>query len=124
VPESLALFDFADPSLPSGKRENTNVPSQALFLMNSPFMATAADRFASRLFSERGLRGPELIREAFLQAFSRPPTEAESLETAAFIGRFLTVAKDQGLPDDEARLLALAGFCQSLLCSAEFRFLN
>jgi cytochrome c553 len=124
VPESLALFDFADPSLPLGKRENTNVPSQALFLMNSPFVTTAAERLASLLYNELGLRGSELAREAFLRTFSRPPTEAEGIETKAFIDRFLAVAKDQGLPDEQARLLALTSFCQSLLCSAEFRFLN
>ncbi|MCG8601671.1 MAG: PSD1 and planctomycete cytochrome C domain-containing protein, partial [Verrucomicrobiales bacterium] len=38
VPESLALFDFADPSLLSGKREITTVPSQALYMMNSNFI--------------------------------------------------------------------------------------
>jgi cytochrome c553 len=124
VPESLALFDFSDPSLTSGKREITTVPSQALYLMNSPFLLEASEAFAKRLYNDRGLRGPDLAREAFQLAFSRPPTETEGAEAKAFIERFLATAKSQGIADDEARILALTGFCQSLLASAEFRYLN
>jgi hypothetical protein len=124
VPESLALFDFSDPSLTSGKREITTVPSQALYLMNSPFLLKAADAFARLLYNDRGLRGPDLAREAFYRAFSRPPTPAEGAEAKAFIDQFLTAAKSEGLSDDEARQLALTSFCQSLLSSAEFRYLN
>lgn len=124
VPESLALFDFSDPSLTAGKREITTVPSQALYLMNSPFLVKAAEDFAKQLYGDRGLRGADLAREAFYRAFSRPPTEAEGAETKAFIEQFLAAAKAEGMPEDEARLLALTSFCQSLLASAEFRYLN
>ena len=124
VPESLALFDFSDPSLTSGKREITTVPSQALYLMNSPFLLSASEHLANHLYNDRGLRGPELAREAFYRAFSRPPTEAEGAAAKAFIDQFLATAKSQGLSDDQARLLALTSFCQSLLASAEFRYLN
>jgi cytochrome c553 len=124
VPESLALFDFSDPSLTSGKREITTVPSQALYLMNSPFLMSASEQFAKLLYADRGLRGADLAREAFYRAFSRPPTEAEAAEAKTFIEAFLATAKAQGMPDAEARLLALTSFCQSLLASAEFRYLN
>jgi hypothetical protein len=36
VPEVMTHFDFATPDLPTGKRYNTIVPQQALFMMNSP----------------------------------------------------------------------------------------
>ena len=124
VPESLALFDFSDPSLTSGKREITTVPSQALYLMNSPFVIRSSNALAKLLTEEMGLRGPELAREAFFRAFSRPPTSDEAAEAKAFVEEFLAKAKAEGLPDSEARLLALTGFCQSLLASAEFRYLN
>ena len=124
VPESLALFDFSDPSLTSGKREITTVPSQALYLMNSPFLMSASEQFAKLLYADRGLRGADLALEAFYRAFSRPPTEAEAAAAKTFIEAFLATAKAQGMPDAEARLLALTSFCQSLLASAEFRYLN
>ncbi|HVJ87287.1 MAG TPA: PSD1 and planctomycete cytochrome C domain-containing protein, partial [Caulifigura sp.] len=34
LPDILELFDFAEPSLVTGERETTNVPTQALYLMN------------------------------------------------------------------------------------------
>jgi cytochrome c553 len=36
VPEVMTHFDFATPDMPTGKRYNTIVPQQALFMMNSP----------------------------------------------------------------------------------------
>ncbi len=124
VPESLALFDFADPSLTSGKREITTVPSQALYLMNSTFVIEASERLAAYLINDRGLRGPELAREAFSRCYSRPPTEAESLETQKYIQRFLDAARSENMAPEQARILALTTFCQSLISSAEFRYLN
>ncbi len=41
VPEALALFDFAEPSLVTGERASTTIPAQALFLLNSPAGAAA-----------------------------------------------------------------------------------
>jgi len=124
VPESLALFDFADPSLTAGKREITTVPSQALYLMNSTFVLGAAEAMARTLLEEEGLRGAALAKEAFYRSYSRPPTEAELLATQQYIGQFLETATAENLSSEEARLLALTTFCQSLLASAEFRYLN
>lgn len=124
VPESLALFDFADPSLPAGKREITTVPSQALYMMNSPFILEQAGAMASFLVNERGLCGSELAKEAFYLCYSRPPTPGETERTKQFITAFLKVAQEEGHTAEEARLLALTTFCQSLIGSAEFRYLN
>ena len=38
LPDALAAFDFAEPSLVTGQRATTSVPSQSLYLMNSPFV--------------------------------------------------------------------------------------
>lgn len=124
VPESLTLFDFADPSLISGKREVTTVPSQALYLMNSDFVTQSAEKMASYLVTDLNLRGKKLSNTAFYLAYSRPPTEDEGLRTRDYIERFLKVAADSGMSDEEARILALTTFCQSLISSAEFRYLN
>ncbi|MEM7603062.1 MAG: DUF1553 domain-containing protein [Verrucomicrobiota bacterium] len=124
VPESLALFDFADPSLLAGKREITTVPSQALYMMNSPFILENAKAMAGYLVTDLKLRGEELAKEAFYRCYSRPPTQAESERTQEFIERFLVVAQEEGHSTEAARILALTTFCQSLIGSAEFRYLN
>lgn len=124
VPESLALFDFADPSLLSGKREITTVPSQALYMMNSGFVIENAEAMARELTVDLKLRGGPLVTEAFQRCYSRPPTAEEGRKTKAFIDRFLATAKESGMEEDRARILALTTFCQSLISSAEFRYLN
>jgi hypothetical protein len=124
VPESLELFDFADPSLMTGQRETTTVPSQALYLMNSDFIIRNAERMADRLVNEFKLSGPQLGQTAFYMAYSRPPTAEEGRKTLAYIERFLAAAKENGMDDTQSRRLALVTFCQSLLSSAEFRYRN
>lgn len=124
VPEGLSLFDFSDPSLLSGKREVTTVPSQALYLMNSDFAITSAKAMAEYLVNDQKLRGPELATAAFYLCYSRPPTPEESIHTKEYIERFLEVAKAENLSVEKSRQLALTTFCQSLISSAEFRYLN
>jgi hypothetical protein len=124
VPESLSLFDFADPSLMSGQRDITTVPSQALYLMNSDFIIKSSEAMARHLAQDLNLRGPKLGSAAFYYAYGRPPTSEEGRKTAAYFERFIDTAKQSGMAEDKARQLALTTFCQSLLSSAEFRYLN
>lgn len=124
VPEGLSVFDFSDPSLISGKREVTTVPSQALYLMNSDFAIKSAEAMASYLLEDQKLRGPKLAAAAFYLCFSRPPTEEEGLATKEYIERFLEVAAAENISVEKSRILALTTFCQSLISSAEFRYLN
>ena len=51
LPDALAVFDFAEPGFVTGSRETTNVPSQALYMLNSPFIASAAQKFAERVIA-------------------------------------------------------------------------
>jgi cytochrome c553 len=124
VPESLALFDFADPSLLSGKREITTVPSQALYMMNSDFVIGSAEAMAKHLAEDLGLRGPKLAVEAFYRCYSRPPSPEEGERTRVYFEQFLEAASESGHSPEEARALAFTTFCQSLISSAEFRYLN
>ena len=53
MPEVLAVFDVADPSLVVGQREVTTVATQALFLMNSPFVLEQVRRQTAEALSRR-----------------------------------------------------------------------
>ncbi len=48
VPDLLMQFDMANPEQPNTKRTSTIVPQQALFLMNSPFVAAIVQKIVSR----------------------------------------------------------------------------
>jgi hypothetical protein len=119
LPDVLDLFDFAEPSLVTGVRETTNVPLQALYLMNSPFVQARARGLADRLRQET--EGNEnLVRRAFLLCFSRDPDADEMNMAAAFFERAEQLAND----DVKQRQQILANYCQSLLATAEFRNLD
>jgi hypothetical protein len=115
LPEALAIFDTADPSLIVGQREVTTVPTQALYLMNSPFVLTQAKAFAERLLSAPGEDEEARVERAFRLAVSRLPTTAERAQVLAYL---------RELTEGQGSAKAWASFCQTLLASAEFRYLQ
>jgi hypothetical protein len=123
VPEALAVFDFAEPSLVIGDREETTVPSQALYLLNSASVQRLAEALADRLLA-KDLRGAELGQAAFALAYSRPPTAVELKATQDFFTRFNEAEAGRFDGKDRLGRAGLIAFCQALLGSAEFRYLN
>jgi len=119
LPDVLDLFDFAEPSLVTGHREATNVPLQALYLMNSPFVAARAEALAARL-TRQCKTEPERIRRAFVLCYARLP-EPDELTMA---GAFLEQARELAPVDAPPRTSAFAMFCQGLLSTFEFRNLD
>ncbi len=116
LPDALELFDFAEPSLVTGDREITNVPVQALYLMNGPFVQEQAAALAQRVIHCAGSPA-EQIRSAFALCFNRPPDTAEIKLAEEYFQAACT--SGQGTPAAEGKILA--GYCQALLASAEFR---
>lgn len=106
LPDVLEQFDVANPSLVTGDRDVTNVPLQALYLLNGPFVQEMAAALAKRVES-----APNRVRRAFELCFNRSPDAHE----VALAEKFL-----QNAPGDDSK--RFTAYCQALLCSAEFRF--
>jgi hypothetical protein len=90
LPDALGLFDFADPNVSKPKREATNVPAQALFLMNNRLIITEAASMAKELIK----RFPDVesrIRYAFLRAYGRQADEADMAAANAFLSHYRPV---------------------------------
>jgi len=124
VPDILDVFDFAEPSLVVASRDVTNVPSQALFMMNNDFVRSQANAMAKRILATP-LDYPARLNLAYQLALSRPATEAERKRADQYL---LAEAKalmplKKGDKDD-ASLLAWSTYCQALFASAEFRYLR
>jgi hypothetical protein len=82
----LLAFDTPTPFSTVGRRTVSNVPAQALILMNDPFVHQQAERWAKRMVAEGGLAA-ERITRMYLIAFGRPPTAAERDACLDFLKR-------------------------------------
>ncbi len=87
VPEGLEVFDFAEPSFVTGRRDATNVPTQALYLMNSAEVTRISDAFARRVL-ESAEKEPERIAAVFELALGRAPTASEIRACRDFLDDF------------------------------------
>jgi hypothetical protein len=127
LPDALAMFDFAEPSLVTGARESTNVPVQSLYLMNSDFILARSTALAKSILHEvnsdkktqdndRLHRNAQFIEIAFQKCFGRVPKSTESKLSNEYLEKELQATEKKG--DDEN---ILARFCQALFASAEFR---
>lgn len=77
-PGFLVGFNLPDLKLPTGRRDVTNVPAQALILLNDPFVNQLADHWAERLLADGSRTPEERIRQMFLRAFGREPARSET----------------------------------------------
>lgn len=124
VPEVLQLFDFAEPSMLVGQRQITNVPTQALYLMNSEFVTENSDALAERLLSDSSLDDPARVEKTFQLVLSRPASDTEIERALAFIQRASDQKNAAAANQDKLTLHAWSGFCQALFGSAEFRYID
>ena len=76
-PKFLATFNQPSPKIPTGARDVTNVPAQALALLNDPFVAQQAEIWARRLIDSPHASREERLSDMFLVAFGREPAPRE-----------------------------------------------
>ena len=86
VPESLAIFDFPDPSLVTGQRARTSGPSQALYLMNNPFVIRQAEAAGQRVRSSCNDAAGR-VKTAYVRFLSRYPTATETAQAREFLAQ-------------------------------------
>jgi hypothetical protein len=110
--EILAVFDAADPNIVVGARETSSVPTQALYLMNSPFVRKHAALAAKRHLASWPHKSDERVNQAYLLALGRDASLRE---------RKIVEDHTQANPDE---LTAWTQVFHSLFASLEFRHLN
>lgn len=127
VPRALELFDFAEPSMVVGQRDQSQTAPQALFLMNNEFVwqqsvllaDSARDQFSNQ---------EQQVNWLFRTCFSRDATEQELQLAQDFLESqpesTTQVASRNRRQSDQEEFTSdsLALFCQALFVSAEFRF--
>ncbi|WP_337173464.1 PSD1 and planctomycete cytochrome C domain-containing protein [Paludisphaera sp.] len=78
------VFDAPVPAATTGRRHATNVPAQALALLNDPLTVELAGAWAARVLSEVSDDAARVER-LYQEAFARPPTADESARCLAFL---------------------------------------
>ena len=116
LPDALTVFDYTETNFVKGAREQTNVPAQALYLLNNDFVLAQAEKFAARLAEQAPAGGRQRIALAYAMALGRRATPAEIDKASAFLER----RPPLGGPTDKA----WRDLCLALFASAEFRFLD
>ena len=112
VPESLRVFDFPEPSIIAEGRDVTTVPTQALYMLNSPFVLGQAKALAERVLADENTAMQQRIELAFRLALSRRPSQAELKSSENY------------LSESEANRQTWTEFCHVLIASAEFRYIQ
>jgi hypothetical protein len=88
TPRTLAAFDPVVQTLVTGQREATTAPSQALFMLNSPFVRRQSLLLAKSLLTAEYANDAERIREAYERVLGREPGAQEIAKANVFLARY------------------------------------
>ncbi|REK17597.1 MAG: DUF1549 domain-containing protein [Planctomycetota bacterium] len=84
LPPMFVTFDMPLPATCVARRSNSNVPAQALILMNDPFVAQQARAWAERVVEETSEPSAR-IEQFYLEALARPPRPDEAARAQEFL---------------------------------------
>jgi hypothetical protein len=119
----LALFDGADPNASTAERTLTTTPSQALFLMNDPFIHAKSEALARRLLAAAP-NDFERIQSTAPLLFGRPSEAAQTAAAIEFLGNYRRQSVASGIPAEQAALAAWSAYARVLLSSSEFLYID
>src|SRR5258706_10514366 len=115
LPEIFEVFDFADPSVGTGRRNVSTVAPQALLMLNHPWVSEQARAAATRLLAEKGWPDdPARLARAYQLTLGRPPTPAEQQSSLAFLQQSAT-----DMPQE-----AWSQVFHALFASMDFRYVE
>ncbi len=115
LPGVFRAFDFASPDQTADRRPRTMVPQQALFAMNSEFMAVQAQSLASRPEFSCAAEPDERARLMFREVLLREPSAAEQASLVDFVG---------SETDPASKLTRWEQLAQILLSASELMYVD
>jgi hypothetical protein len=83
--ELFTQFDFPNPDVSIGRRYETIVPQQSLFLMNSPLVIETARALVQQPEFLQSKTNRDRVNALYLSIFQRPPTEREFELCASYL---------------------------------------
>ena len=117
LPELFEVFDFANTSLVTGRRNLSTVAPQALFMMNHPFVRAQAKLTAERLLDDSQPKEAQRIDHAYLRILGRHATAKEIALSQKFLKSVIETTEN-------GRGEAWTQMVQSLFSTIDFRYLR
>jgi hypothetical protein len=117
-------FDTPVPFSTMGRRNVSNVPAQALDLMNNPLVKDQARLWAARLLSGPDVPARDRVYRLYLAAFGRVPGDAEARATLAFLGAGSGTRGPGPNGTPEPSLEDWADLCHVLINTKDFIFVD
>ena len=114
APRSLEVFDFVEQGTATGSRDSTTVATQALYLLNDPFVRRQSLALTERLFQRTDLDEAGRIHWAYRLALGRTPTTNEITRATSFLSDYeggyrQMLAKAQAAKPAETTEVAASG---------------
>ena len=115
----LQAFDAPEPIQSVGERSQTTATTQALMMMNSALVRQQAEQLARTVQTAAGADLSQVVERAYRVALGRSATPEERQRMVAFMLR-----QGGGVPGSREQGIAIADFCQALLCLNEFLYVD
>jgi hypothetical protein len=123
LPPMMLAFDTPVPFSTVGRRNVSNVPAQALILMNDPFVVEQARLWARKVLADPAKTPEQRIERMYLEAFARPPTADENRAVVAFLS---SQSREHGnaAGDASSDERVWADLAHVLINAKEFQFID
>jgi hypothetical protein len=122
--DMLNLFGFPDANQINSQRAVTNVPTQALYLMNSPFYHEQSRALARLSESREGLYDRSRVADLIWRVYGRKAGDEEIKAGLDFVYDLQRTLRRQVEPPADPIEEAWTRYCQALFASSEFLFKN
>ncbi|MEY3457027.1 MAG: hypothetical protein RL215_184, partial [Planctomycetota bacterium] len=120
----LEIFDAPIMPVNCTQRTHSATVLQSLATLNSEFLLAQAEKMADRIVAAATPEPGQQIRLGFQLAFARQPTDSELANSLAFLTEQERTYTTSQNPTEKARRQSLADFCQMLLSSNEFIYIE
>jgi hypothetical protein len=117
-------FDAPVPFSTMGRRNVSNVPAQALTLLNDPLVGAQARLWALHALAAPAQSASQRIDDLFSTAFGRKPSAKEARACLSFLASQTSAHAAEQKPGAELALLAWADLCHVLINMKEFLFVE
>ncbi len=119
LPSLLNLFDFGDATTASGKRQLTNVATQALFWMNSEFVTERSNNFVRSLMADKNANDESRVKAAYRRIANREAMPEEVSSALKYIADF-----SRKFSGEQSINKAWSSFCRALMASNNFIYVD